>query len=130
MGEKAILWVVTETEAGEAPAAVEGQRSGGDRGGGFGLPTPDRGDGVPRRQRVSLDAQALQAQMTSLLAVVNDLFTQADRTTGLQLQEVELSVDINAEGQISLVGNGGKLGNQGGIKLKLTRAPGVGVSNQ
>jgi hypothetical protein len=68
--------------------------------------------------------------MTSLLAVVNDLFTQADRTTGLQLQEVELSVDINAEGQISLVGNGGKLGNQGGIKLKLTRAPGVGVSNQ
>ena len=119
MVEKAVLWVVTETV--EAPAAVEGQRSSGDRGGGFGLPTPARGDGVPRRQRVSLDAQALQAQMTSLLAVVNDLFAEADRTTGLQLQEVELSVDINAEGQISLVGNSGKLGNQGGIKLKLTR---------
>lgn len=120
MTEKSTLWVLTETEV-EVSAEVEGQRSSGDRGGGFGLPTPARGDGVPRRQRVSLDAQALQAQMTSLLAVVNDLFAEADRTTGLQLQEVELSVDINAEGQISLVGNGGKLGNQGGIKLKLTR---------
>ena len=120
MTEAATLWVLTETEA-EVSAEKEGQRSGGDRGGGFGLPIPGIGDSAPRRQRVSLDAQALQAQMTSLLAVVNDLFAQADRTTGLQLQEVELSVDINAEGQISLVGNGGKLGNQGGIKLRLTR---------
>jgi hypothetical protein len=120
MTEAATLWVLTETEA-EVSAEKEGQRSGGDRGGGFGLPIPGMADSIPRRQRVSLDAQALQAQMTSLLAVVNDLFTQADLTTGLQLQEVELSVDINAEGQISLVGNGGKLGNQGGIKLRLTR---------
>ena len=76
---------------------------------------------VTQRKRVSLDAQALKAQMESMLAIVNDLFSQADTQTDLRLEEVELSVEINAEGQISLVGNGGKLGNTGGIKLKFTR---------
>ncbi len=56
-----------------------------------------------------------------MLAIVNDLFSQADTSTGLRLDEVELSVGISAEGQLSLVGNGGKLGNTGGIKLKFTR---------
>ena len=61
--------------------------------------------------------------MESMLAIVNDLFSQADTTTGLRLDEVELSVEINAEGQLSIVGNGGKLGNTGGITLKFTRPP-------
>ena len=56
-----------------------------------------------------------------MLAIVNDLFSQADASTGLRLDEVELSVEISAEGQLSIVGNGGKLGNTGGIKLKFTR---------
>jgi hypothetical protein len=76
---------------------------------------------VTRRKRVSLDAQALKTQMESMLAIVNDLFSQADASTGLRLDEVELSVEISAEGQLSIVGNGGKLGNTGGIKLKFTR---------
>jgi len=59
--------------------------------------------------------------MESMLAIVNDLFSQADASTGLRLDEVELSVEISAEGQLSIVGNGGKLGNTGGIKLKFTR---------
>ncbi|TVQ19203.1 MAG: hypothetical protein EA367_12310, partial [Leptolyngbya sp. DLM2.Bin15] len=67
------------------------------------------------------DAQLVKTQMESMLAIVNDLFSQAETTTGLRLDEVELSVDISAEGQISIVGNGGKLGNSGGIKLKFTR---------
>jgi hypothetical protein len=41
--------------------------------------------------------------------------------TGLQLDEVELSVEINAEGQLSIVGKGGKLGNSGGMTLKFMR---------
>ncbi|MEL6249516.1 MAG: hypothetical protein AAFR15_16080, partial [Cyanobacteria bacterium J06627_15] len=74
-----------------------------------------------RRKRVPLDAQALKTQMQGMLAIVNDLFDQAQPSDGLQLNEVELSVEINAEGQVSLVGNGGKLGNTGGITLKFTR---------
>ncbi len=59
--------------------------------------------------------------MENMIAIVNDLFSQADTSTGLRLEEVELSVEINAEGQLSLVGNGAKLGNSGGITLKFSR---------
>ena len=118
------LWIVAETDELEetVEVEVEGRRSSRDTGGGFGsAETVERTRTVTRRKRISLDAQALKTQMESMLAIVNDLFSQADTQTGLRLDEVELSVEINAEGQISLVGNGGKLGNTGGITLKFTR---------
>jgi hypothetical protein len=116
------LWIITETEDVEETVEVEGRRSSTDRGGGFGAPeTIETTRTITRRKRVSLDAQALKTQMESMLAIVNDLFSQADASTGLRLDEVELSVEISAEGQLSIVGNGGKLGNTGGIKLKFTR---------
>jgi hypothetical protein len=118
------LWIIAETEAEvERTVEIEGQRSSTDRGGGFGLPEPIEAikTTVTKRQRVSVDAHFLKAQMASLLGVVNDLFNQADAQSALQLNEVELSVEINAEGHVSLVGNGGKLGNSGGITLKFVR---------
>ena len=122
MTDNAELWVVVETEAVGEVIEVEGTRSRPDTGSGFSVPdTLEKIRTVTQRKRVSLDAQALKAQMESMLAIVNDLFSQADTQTDLRLEEVELSVEINAEGQISLVGNGGKLGNTGGIKLKFTR---------
>ncbi len=119
------LWVVTEAEVVEETVEIEGRRSGGDTGGGFG-PTRrvfEAAQTIAQRKRVPLDARALKAQMQGMLTVVNELFDQASSRTGLQLNEVELSVEINAEGQISLVGNGGKLGNKGGITLKFVRSP-------
>ena len=123
MPDDNVLWIMTETEEEvERTTEVEGRRSSGDRGGGFGAPeTVETTRMVTRRKRISLDAQALKTQMESMLAIVNDLFSQADASTGLRLDEVELSVEISAEGQLSIVGNGGKLGNTGGIKLKFTR---------
>jgi hypothetical protein len=116
------LWIITETEEIEETVEIEGRRSSTDRDGGFGTPeTVETTRTVTRRKRVSLDAQALKTQMESMLAIVNDLFSQADAATGLRLDEVELSVEISAEGQLSIVGNGGKLGNTGGITLKFTR---------
>ncbi len=118
------LWVVAETtEVVEEEVEVEGRRGGVDRGGGFNIPGRvfEAAQVVVTRKRVPLDAKALKAQMQGMLAVVNELFDQATTQTGLQLNEVELSVEINAEGQLSLVGNGGKLGNKGGIKLKFVR---------
>ena len=85
------LWIMTEVEEVEATVEVEGRRSGTDRGGGFGAPeTVETTRMVTRRKRVSLDAQALKTQMESMLAIVNDLFSQADASTGLRLDEVEL----------------------------------------
>jgi hypothetical protein len=123
MSDENTLWIVAETEATEETVEMEGRRDGGfDTGGGFGRSRAfEAMKTVAKRQRVPLDAQALKAQMQGMLAVVNDLFDQATTSTGLQLNEVELSVEINAEGQLSLVGNGGKLGNTGGITLKFVR---------
>ncbi|HEY9817310.1 MAG TPA: hypothetical protein V6D20_16135 [Candidatus Obscuribacterales bacterium] len=116
------LWILTEIEDIDETVIIEGQRSGRrDTGGGFDPNETVEKITVTRRKRVSIDAQLVKAQMESMLAIVNDLFSQAETTTGLRLDEVELSVDISAEGQISIVGNGGKLGNSGGIKLKFTR---------
>lgn len=121
------LWIVAETETVEEvsePIDIEGRRSSGDTGGGFGPPRRvfEAARVAVERKRVPLDAKALKTQMQGMISTVNDLFEQATTQTGLQLNEVELSVEINAEGQLSLVGNGGKLGNKGGITLKFSRS--------
>ncbi|MGB3614688.1 MAG: hypothetical protein WBA10_12920 [Elainellaceae cyanobacterium] len=97
-----------------------GSRSSDDIGGGFGSPAAEQITQLVRK-RVPLDAAALKTQMNGLLSVVGDIFVQADAQTGMQLSEVELSVEINGEGKVSIVGNGGKIGNTGGITLKFTR---------
>ena len=117
------LWFVVETEeAVEETTKVTGERSGEDVGGGFGeselVKTVKT---LAKRKRISLDAQALKVQISSMLAIMDDVFNEANARTGLRLDEVELSVEINAEGQISIVGNGGKLGNTGGMTLRFTR---------
>jgi hypothetical protein len=119
------LWIVAETEELTETIVVEetGTRGGADIGGGFDPPesTVETIAKSFKRKRVPIDALALKAQMNGLLNVVGELFEQADYQTGMKLNEVELSVEINAEGQVSLVGNGGKLGNKGGITLKFIR---------
>lgn len=114
------LWVVAETES---EVEESGSRDSGYTG-------PTFRDGADRvteklisitRKRVPVDVALLKNQMNGMLQVVNELFNQAEVQTQMQLEEVELKVEINAEGQLSLVGNGGKLGNTGGITLKFSR---------
>ena len=129
MADEPQLYIIAEVEETEDITPIDGRRDGSvDRGGGWGEATT-RGPIETitqsfKRKRTPLDAQALKTQMKGLLAVVNELFDEATTSTGLQLNEVELSVEINAEGQLSLVGNGGKLGNSGGITLKFVRPKG------
>ena len=122
MSDNSQLWFVVETEATvEETVEVTGERDGKDTGASFEPPRGTTLKTLAKRQRVSLDAQALKAQMSSMLAIMDDVFSEANSRTGLRLDAVELSVEINAEGQISIVGNGGKLGNSGGMTLKFTR---------
>jgi hypothetical protein len=123
MTSESKLYIVAETEEFTETTIVEGARRGEDIGGGFSTPesTLESVTKGFKRKRVPIDALALKAQMDGLLHVVGELFGQADQQTGMKLNEVELSVEINAEGQVSLVGNGGKLGNTGGITLKFIR---------
>lgn len=114
------LWLVTEVETTETVEVRRGERGSDDIGGGFGLPRVTEQIKVVR-QRVPLDAVALKTQMSGLLQVVSDVFEQATQQRELLLDEVELSVEINAQGQVSIMGNGGSLSNKGAIKLKFKR---------
>lgn len=126
MSENIELWVVAETET---EIEVELDSRGTDGGRDSGYVGPKFGDpksvkeqiAALTRKRVPIDVVMLKQQMSGMLRVVNQLFTEAEVETGMQLEEVELKVEINAEGQLSLVGNGGKLGNTGGITLKFSR---------
>lgn len=116
------IYLVTEVETTETVEVRRGGRDGTiDTGGGYGPPPVTETITKISRQRVPLDAGALKTQMNGLLQVVNDVFEQATQQNGLQLDEVELSVEINAQGQVSILGSGGSLNNKGAIKLKFKR---------
>jgi hypothetical protein len=112
------LWIVAEVEPEQSLDVKRGGRSSDDIGPSFGSTLSEQ---TPTRKRIPIDAAALKTQMNGLLQVVGDIFDHAQQQTGLQLNEVELTVEINAEGQVSLLGSGGKLANKGGITLKFKR---------
>jgi hypothetical protein len=122
MDETAQLWLMTEVETIETTEVTRGARGNDNTGGGFGQPRVTEQVKTIVRQRVPLDAVALKTQMNGLLQVVSEVFDQANLQTGLQLDEVELSVEINAQGQVSILGSGGSLSDKGAIKLKFKRA--------
>ncbi len=74
----------------------------------------------------NVKVQKLEEEMGHLMQVVDRLFNrtqqQGNKKPGMQLDEIELSVEINGEGQISILGTGGKAGGKGAIKLKFKRA--------
>ncbi|MEM8505838.1 MAG: hypothetical protein AAF716_22130 [Cyanobacteria bacterium P01_D01_bin.1] len=117
------IYVIVETEEPEEIAVVEGTRSGSkDTGPGWDTAEIVR---TIQQRRVAVNANKLKTEMKKLITVVDDVFEQAEPTqtkTGLSLDEVTLSVAVNAEGQLSILGTGGKLGASGGITLKFARS--------
>ena len=61
--------------------------------------------------------------MSHLIDVVERLLIRAEdkNNSEIALDEIELSVEINGEGKISLLGNGAQAGGKGAIKLKFKR---------
>jgi hypothetical protein len=120
MSELPQIYLVTEVETSEVEVRT-GERSSDDTGGGFG-PLVTKQVTTMKTQRVPLDAAALKVQRNGLLQVIGALFDQAEQMpNGMVLDEMNLSVEINAEGQVSIMGNGGKLGNKGTIALRAGR---------
>jgi hypothetical protein len=62
--------------------------------------------------------------MDNLVGVVNRLFkrSQSQSLDEIVLNEIELAVEINGEGEISILGNGTKFGAKGAIKMKFKRS--------
>lgn len=123
-GEQRSLWFVTEAGSIEGG---EGGRGSEDIGGGFGARLAGQLRGGLAR-RVEVGAEDLKREIGNLIAVVGDVFDQAQGETGLSLEEVELSIEISSEGKISILGSGGKIGGSGGIKLQFKRQRPAGAA--
>ncbi len=81
---------------------------------------------VAQEKGVEVSVPALEQKMSRFLKSVSRIFHQAEQETqknsGMQLDEIELSVEISGEGEIKLMGTGGKAGSKGAIKLTFKRA--------
>jgi len=77
------------------------------------------------RAEKTISVQELEQKMSGFLGMVSRLFSSAEKeakkSSGMCLDEIELSVEIGAEGEIRLIGSGIKANGKGAIKLKFKR---------
>lgn len=75
---------------------------------------------IPRVTDVSPDT--LQANLSRFLkAMEKSLSDVPTQIAHYRLEEIEVAVEVSAEGEVSLLGNGGKVGGKGTLTLKLKR---------
>jgi hypothetical protein len=79
-----------------------------------------------QEKSIQVSVSQLERKMSQFLQSVNRLFRQAEeqQTTycsGVQLDEIQLSIEISGEGEIKLIGTGGKASGKGAIMLKFKR---------
>ncbi|MEM9538761.1 MAG: hypothetical protein AAGA60_04530 [Cyanobacteria bacterium P01_E01_bin.42] len=115
MPEEKGIWIITDETA-----IATGAKRGIDTGADYGEPAESNG-----RRRSRLSAGELKQQMGEFLEAMEEAFEQAQKPrSGMSLDEIELSVEINGKGQVSLFGTGGEAGAKGAIKLKFKRKDG------
>lgn len=132
MSDENQIYFIVEEPIIEEVVTVEGERSSRDIGGGWGNQSPrSRRDAIieleRKSQRVGIKASVLKAQMQDMIGVVNEVFAQEPQhlsdqdSSSLQLEEITLSVQVNAKGELGILGTGGELGGSGGITMKFVR---------
>ena len=127
------IWIITEETAETTNTTNEtfrniGARSSGDRGGRLGVETTEE-IVVSRKKdeivitRHKVEVTKLKQEMKGFLEAMREMLDEADQPDSkMQLNEVELSVEVNGEGQISLFGiGGGKAGGKGAMTFKFKR---------
>ena len=113
MNTEPSLWIITSDRVEDEPDS----KAGFDTGASYREIEPPSG-----RNRHEVSAQVLQQNMTEFLSVVESAFEKAEQSQAkMQLEEVELVVEVNGKGQVSLLGTGGELGGKGAITLKFKR---------
>ncbi|NCQ99446.1 MAG: hypothetical protein GPJ11_08140 [Microcystis aeruginosa L211-101] len=115
------IWIITgESALRETPT---GARSSSDIGGRLGeqKSSPE----VAATERSQVDVSKLKLEMQGFLKAMREMLDEADLPSAkIRLDEVELSVEINGEGQVSLFGVGGKAGGKGAMTFKFKRKDG------
>lgn len=132
------IWIITEEVAETSNTTTEtytdvtrsiGARSGEDTGGRLGgvqtkeeiVVTQKKGELVITRRKV--EVTKIKQEMKGFLQAMREMLDEAEEPNSkMQLDEVQLSVEINGEGQISLFGiGGGKAGGKGAMTFKFKR---------
>jgi hypothetical protein len=71
-----------------------------------------------------LSPETLQTNLTRFLSAMETALSNVPvQVAGYRLDEIEVAVEVSAEGQVSLLGNGGKVGGKGTLTLKLKHYP-------
>ena len=119
------IWIITE----EVPetSTPDGSRVSDDVGGVLGGADEEivvrwkQGELVITKRKV--EVSKLKGEMRKFLQAMRETLDEAETPNSkMQLDEVELSVEINGEGQISLFGiGGGKAGGKGAMTFKFKR---------
>ncbi len=113
-----VIWIVTD----ETPAVIlpDGSRIEQDMGNPYDYPNeivPTSG-----RRGTRVPAEKLEQGMAEFVQVMGRVLQHVKQSThqlaGMTLDEIELSVEVNTEGQVSLLGTGGKAGTKGAMTLK------------
>jgi hypothetical protein len=111
-----VIWIVTD----ETPVAkgISGEKAGGDTGNPYDAPSAT----VAPRRGIPVKAERLEQEMREFVQVMGRVLAEAKASAkevgGMALEEIELSVEVNGEGQVSLFGMGGKAGGKGAMTLK------------
>lgn len=115
------IWIITgESDLQKTPT---GARSSSDIGGRLG--EQERSPEVAATERSQVDVSKLKLEMQGFLKAMREMLDEADPPSAkIRLDEVELSVEINGEGQVSLFGIGGKAGGKGAMTFKFKRKDG------
>jgi hypothetical protein len=74
----------------------------------------------PSRSWVS--AETLRSNFKELLGALESTLTMPDSIGSFQVDALDIQLEITAEGQIGLLGTGGKLGGKGSLTLRLKRS--------
>lgn len=81
---------------------------------------------VIQERGVKVPVSELEQKMSRFLRSVSVIFTQAEQQavqdSNIELEEIELSVEISSEGEIKLMGTGGKASGKGAIVLRFKRS--------
>ncbi|MGB5769731.1 MAG: hypothetical protein WBM32_07665 [Crocosphaera sp.] len=109
MSEEKGIWIIRE---------IDDSKASSDWGADYEDSSLSNGNGF-------ISASTLKRNVGDFLEVIKEAFSQAANTAdGIELSELECSIEINGKGQIGILGTGGEAGAKGAIKLKFTKKDG------
>lgn len=103
-----------------SPIVATGSKDSQDKGASYN--NKPRGSSKTKKVREFISAEMLKTQISGFLGVIEEVFSNnLQAASEMELDEISFSLDIDANGQVSLMGNGVEVGATGGIQVTFKR---------